>query len=289
MKKNFRFILIVLISLVFIFRIGTVRSVKAYEENDILIDVDVDVDGGEDNDFKAGDNVTVKIKINEVSNLYAASFMYTYDNTLLQVDSVDVNDEIQSAGVYEPYKDTAKDGNKARYCFTLLGDNPGLSGTYDFVTIKGKVIRDGEINVGADNIIFQLIRRDGEEMVKDNYRFQDSKGNIYKVTNVTEKSTNSNGDLETNKNSNSQVKVELVEKAEDREEEFPQEEEKDVDTEENEISQAPISSVDKEESKENDDLKEEEAHKSNIIFKILGAAVIVGAIIVLIVVYSKKK
>ncbi len=287
MKKNFRFILIVLISLIFILRIGTVRSVKAYEENDILIDVDVE--GGEDNDFKAGDNVTVKIKINEVSNLYAASFMYTYDNTLLQVDSVDVNDEIQSAGVYEPYKDTAKDGNKARYCFTLLGDNPGLSGTYDFVTIKGKVIRDGEINVGADNIIFQLIRRDAEEMVKDNYRFQDSKGNIYKVTNVTEKSTNSNGDLETNKNSNSQVKVELVEKAEDREEEFPQEEEKDVDTEENEISQAPISSVDKEESKENDDLREEEDHKSNIIFKILGAAVIVGAIIVLIVVYSKKK
>ena len=287
MKKNFRFILIVLISLVFILRIGTVKSVKAYEENDILIDVDVE--GREDNDFKAGDNVTIKIKINEVSNLYAASFMYTYDNTLLQVDSVDVNDEIQSAGVYEPYKDTAKDGNKARYCFTLLGDNSGLSGTYDFVTIKGKVIRDGEINVGADNIIFQLIRRDGEEMVKDDYRFQDSKGNIYKVTNVTEEGTNSNGDLETNKNSNSQVKVELVEKAEDREEEFPQEEEKDVDTEENEISQAPISSVDKEESKENDDLKEEEAHKSNIIFKILGAAVIVGAIIVLIVVYSKKK
>ena len=287
MKKNFRFILIVLISLVFILRIGTVRSVKAYEENDILIDIDVE--GGEDNEFKAGDNVTVKIKINEVSNLYAASFMYTYDNTLLQVDSVDVNDEIQSAGVYEPYKDTAKDGNKARYCFTLLEDNPGLSGTYDFVTINGKVIRDGEINVGADNIIFQLIRRDGEEMVKDDYRFQDSKGNIYKVTNVTEEGTNSNGDLETNKNSNSQVKVELVEKAEDREEEFPQEEEKDVDTEENEISQAPISSVDKEESKENDDLKEEEAHKSNIIFKILGAAVIVGAIIVLIVVYSKKK
>ena len=287
MKKNFRFILIVLISLVFILRIGTVKSVKAYEENDILIDIDVE--GGEDNEFKAGDNVTVKIKINKVSNLYAASFMYTYDNTLLQVDSVDVNDEIQSAGVYEPYKDTAKDGNKARYCFTLLGDNPGLSGTYDYVTIKGKVIRDGEINVGADNIIFQLIRRDGEEMVKDNYRFQDSKGNIYKVTNVTEKSTNSNGDLETNKNSNSQVKVELVEKAEDREEEFPQEEEKDVDTEENEISQAPISSVDKEESKENDDLREEEAHKSNIIFKVLGAAAIVAAIIVLIVVCEKKK
>lgn len=279
MKKNFKFILIVLISLIFILRIGAVRSVKAYEENDILIDVDVE--GGEDNEFKAGDNVTIKIKINEVSNLYAASFMYTYDNTLLQVDSVDVNDEIQSAGVYEPYKDTAKDGNKARYCFTLLGDNPGLSGTYDFVTIKGKVIRDGEINVGADNIIFQLIRRDGEEMVKDNYRFQDSKGNIYKVTNVTEEGTN--------KNSNSQVKVELVEKAEDREEEFPQEEEKDVDTEENEISQAPISSVDKEESKENDDLREEKAHKSNIIFKALGAAAIVAAIIVLIVVCKKKK
>lgn len=191
----------------------------AYDADGIL--VDIDLNGGDKGEFKCGDNVSIKIKLNDVKDLFAASFDYTYDSTLLQVDSIDVDEEIESNGVYQPYKDTAKDGNRARYCFTFLGDSKGLSGDYNFVTINGKAKKDGNINVGPENITFQLIQRKDDDMVKDDYHFEDSKGNIYKVTNGTNNTDENTGKSATDgkvKKNSSDVNIELVKKSEDNEE-----------------------------------------------------------------------
>ena len=212
--KNFKRLFIIVILAFLMLVSGNFQIVYA-DENGALININVE--GGEESNFKAGEDFTIKIDISDLSNLFAASFTYTYDNTLVKIDSIDINDEIQSAGVYEPYKDTDKDGNRARYCFTLLGDNPGFSGNYDFATIKGKALKDGQISVGADNINFQLINRNNDNMQKGDYTFKTSKGDIYKVTNVVEsnKETGENSAQDPQAKKKSDVKVELIKKAED--------------------------------------------------------------------------
>ena len=212
--KNFKRLFIIVILAFLMLVSGNFQIVYA-DENGALININVE--GGEESNFKAGEDFTIKIDISDLSNLFAASFTYTYDNTLVKIDSIDINDSIQSAGVYEPYKETDKDGNRARYCFTLLGDNPGFSGNYDFATIKGKTLKDGKISVGADNINFQLINRNNDNMQKGDYTFKTSEGDIYKVTNVIEsnKETGENSAQVPQTKEKSDVKVELIKKAED--------------------------------------------------------------------------
>ena len=212
--KNFKRLFIIVILVFLMLEIGNYQEVYA-DENGTLININVE--GGQEGNFKAGEDFTIKIDISDLSNLFAASFTYTYDNTLVKIDSIDINDSIQSAGVYEPYKDTDKDGNKVRYCFTLLGDNPGFSGNYDFATIKGKTLRDGKISVGADNINFQLINRNNDDMQKGDYNFKTSDGDIYKVTNVIEsnKGFGENSAQVPQTKEKYDVKVELIKKADD--------------------------------------------------------------------------
>lgn len=159
-----------------------IKNVYAYETDDIL--VEINLEGGNNGEFKAGEDVSIKFKVNNVKSLYAASFKYTYDPNILQVDSIDVGKDISSGSIYEAYKDTNKDGNIARYCFTFLGDAEGLDGNYDFATIKGKAKADGKIVFNKDNIQFELIKRVGNDMIKNDYYLDDVDNNVYKVTNV---------------------------------------------------------------------------------------------------------
>ena len=274
-----------------------VNTENVYADEDETF-ININVEGGQQGDFKAGEDFTIKIDINNLSNLYAASFNYTYDNTLIKIDSIDINDEIQSAGVYEPYKDTDKDGNRARYCFTLLGDNPGFSGNYDFATIKGKALKDGQISVGADNINFQLINRNNGDMQKGDYSLKTSKGDIYKVTNVVEsnKETGENSAQVPQTKEKRDVKVELIKKAEDSTSEDSQDKEQEEsnstvdsndgmkensDEEENGKASSNKSNSESEEniSGEQDSSKEEEKTNSSIGIIITSTVVILLCII----------
>ena len=300
MKKFKRlFVAIVLVFCTII--IVNTENVHADEEGAFI---NINVEGGQQGNFKAGEDFTIKIDINNVSNLYAVSFNYTYDNTLVKIDSIDINNDIQSAGVYEPYKDIDKDGNKVRYCFTLLGDNQGFSGNYDFATIKGKALRDGQISVGADNIKFQLINRNNGDMQKGDYNFKTSKGDIYKVTNVVEsnKGTGENSAQVPQTKEKSDVKVELIKKAEDFTSEDSQDKEQEEsnstvdsndgikensDEENNKVSNNKSNSESEEDtSGENDSSKEEKINSSTVI--IIASTVVILLCIVGVVIYKKS-
>lgn len=299
--KNFKRLFII-VTLVFLVMISGSFQQAYADEDETLININVE--GGEKGEFKAGDSFTIKIDMSNLSNLFATSFNYTYDNTLVKIDSIDINNDIQSAGVYEPYKDTDKDGNKVRYCFTLLGDNPGFSGNYDFATIKGKALRDGQISVGADNIKFQLINRNNGDMQKGDYNFKTSKGDIYKVTNVVEsnKGTGENSAQVPQTKEKSDVKVELIKKAEDFTSEDSQDKEQEEsnstvdsndgikensDEENNKVSNNKSNSESEEDtSGENDSSKEEKINSSTVI--IIASTVVILLCIVGVVIYKKS-
>ena len=302
--KNFKRLFIIVILAFLMLVSGNFQIVYA-DENGALININVE--GGEESNFKAGEDFTIKIDISDLSNLFAASFTYTYDNTLVKIDSIDINDSIQSAGVYEPYKETDKDGNRARYCFTLLGDNPGFSGNYDFATIKGKTLKDGKISVGADNINFQLINRNNDNMQKGDYTFKTSEGDIYKVTNVIEsnKETGENSAQVPQTKEKSDVKVELIKKAEDStlEDSLDKEQEESNSTgdsndgikensdeeEENSNGSNNKSNSESEEecSEEKDSSKEEEKTNSSIVI-IIASTVVISLCIIAIVIHKKN-
>lgn len=266
-----------------------VNTENVYADEDETF-ININVEGGQQGNFKAGEDFTIKIDINNLSNLYAASFNYTYDNTLIKIDSIDINDEIQSAGVYEPYKDTDKDGNRARYCFTLLGDNPGFSGNYDFATIKGKALKDGQISVGADNINFQLINRNNGDMQKGDYSLKTSKGDIYKVTNVVEsnKETGENSAQVPQTKEKRDVKVELIKKAEDSTSEDSQDKEEEESNSTVDSNDGMKENSDEEEniSEEKDSSKEEKTNSSTVI--IIASTVVILLCIIGIVIYKKN-
>jgi hypothetical protein len=134
---------------------------------------------------KAGSNIEISVDLANLTNFYAGSVDYTYDNTLLEVSSVEVNGNIKERNPFEAYNDVAKDGNRARYGFTFMSENEqGINGQSNFVTIKGKAKKDGQLNVGVQDMKFQLVQKvDGNisEMPK---HYFDNGHEKYSVTRV---------------------------------------------------------------------------------------------------------
>ncbi|MCR4944569.1 MAG: hypothetical protein K5986_09010 [Clostridium sp.] len=269
----------------------------AYETNDILVDVNFESEN--DGNFKAGDDVIIKLKLNNTQNLYAASFKYTYDPNILQVDSIEASKDISSASIYEPYNETNKNGNIARYCFTFLGDEKGLNGNHDFVTIKGKSKTDGKININTDNIKFELVRRDRDNMVKDNFYIDDGDDNVYKVTEVKDSSGKETGEskaeLVQTAADNKKEKVNLEEEANLENVTSPEAQETSKDNSSNEASESKDeepSSKDKEPADENSSDEDKEdvpiSKDSNKALILLAIIAVAGGIILLSKLAEKK-
>lgn len=113
-------------------------------------------------DVKAGAEINIVVDLENMHNLYAASFKYEYDNTLLNIESIDINSNIKTDNIYEAYKDTNAAGNTARYAYTNLGEVNGFTGNTNFLVIKAKVLKDGDVNLSKDNLQVELIGRNGD-------------------------------------------------------------------------------------------------------------------------------
>jgi len=109
-------------------------------------------------EVKAGSNIDIVVDLENMTNLYAASMDYTYDNSLVKIDEIVVSSNIDDGNVYQ-YKETDNGGNRARYGYTNLGDILGFSGTSNFLVIKAKVLKDGELNLTKDNFKLMLVQK----------------------------------------------------------------------------------------------------------------------------------
>ena len=129
--------------------------------------VEVNVDG----QVKKGQSVDILVDVKNVEKLYAASVDFIYDTELLKVESIGATDFITkySNEVMELGGEVDKDGNKATYSFTFLGDKQGISGSGNLVTIKVTVISDGKLLVSEDNMKVKLVQRSGDSV--ENYPF----------------------------------------------------------------------------------------------------------------------
>lgn len=110
-------------------------------------------------EIKKDSNIDIVVDLQKMTNLYAASMEYTYDNSIISVESIVVSSNINNGNIYEAYNETANGGNKARYGYTNLGDFQGFSGDSNFLVIKAKVLKDGEVNLTKDNLKVKLVQK----------------------------------------------------------------------------------------------------------------------------------
>lgn len=110
-------------------------------------------------EVKAGSTIKIAVELKKMTNLYAASIDYTYDNSLLEVQNIVVSGNINK-NVDEIYKQNASGGNKARYAYTNLGEIDGFSGDTNLIVIEAKVLKDGEVNINKENFELILVQYD---------------------------------------------------------------------------------------------------------------------------------
>lgn len=117
-------------------------------------------------EIKKGNNIEIVVDLSNLKNLYSALVDYTYDNTLIKVKEIVLNEEIKKQSVMPLFGELSLNGNRARSGFTFQGpDSVGLNGNYNFVTIKAEVLKDGELELSADNIKLQLVQKTENDMI----------------------------------------------------------------------------------------------------------------------------
>ena len=117
-------------------------------------------------EVEKGNNIDIVVDLSNLKNLYSALVDYTYDNTLIKVKEIVLNEEIKKQSVMPLFGELSLNGNRARYGFTFQGsDSMGLSGDYNFVTIKAEVLKNGELDLSADKIKLQLVQKTENNMI----------------------------------------------------------------------------------------------------------------------------
>jgi len=122
-------------------------------------------------EVKKGSKIDIVIDLQNMANLYAASVDYTYDNSIISIEEIVVSPNIDNGTINEAYKETAASGNKVRYGYTNMGEVEGFSGDSNFLIIKAKVLKDGEIKLNKENLEVVLVKYKGEisDMSKNVY------------------------------------------------------------------------------------------------------------------------
>jgi len=189
--KNVKCIFTTSLVILFLFFNGIVIS--ATEESMVKFTVN----GG----IKKGNNIEIIVDLSNLKNLYSALVDYTYDNTLIKVKEIVLNEEIKKQSVIPLFGELSLNGNRARSGFTFQGpDSMGLSGDYNFVTIKAEVLKDGELELSADKIKLQLVQKTENDMIDLPFMLSLPEKEVIEVKPKPspEKSEHDNNDLSTN-------------------------------------------------------------------------------------------
>lgn len=157
MKKG-----IILITLIIIFFL----PIKAYAS---VTTVEVNVDGK----VKKGEEINILVNMKGLESLYAASVNFTYDNSFLNIVDIIAGDSIKSYGdeIMEIGGEVDTSNNKTSYSFTFLGDKEGINGDATLAIIKAKVLKDGSLSIGEDDIKVKLVKRVGDSVENYDYKF----------------------------------------------------------------------------------------------------------------------
>ena len=155
MKKLKSIITLSIVALIVIF-----NSIPVYSVEESIVKVSVK------GEVEKGNNIYIVVDLSNLKNLYSALVDYTYDNTLIKVKEIVLNEEIKKQSVMPLFGELSLNGNRARSGFTFQGsDSVGLNGNYNFVTIKAEVLKDGELELSADNIKLQLVQKTENDMI----------------------------------------------------------------------------------------------------------------------------
>ncbi len=201
MKKS---ISVLVLMLTFIFQVNIVFAAESK--------VDIKING----DIKKNNNIEILVNLKNMTNLYAASVDFEYDNNLLTVESIepskfilDNKDDIMEFG-----QETNKNGNIANYYFTFLGDKKGISGDGNFVTIKAKVEKNGKLSITKDNMRVKLVQTNkNNEIIPLKFNFTsntNSNTNLNNNTNKDESMNNSSQNITENNDTSQNNKNEDI-------------------------------------------------------------------------------
>jgi hypothetical protein len=127
--------------------------------------VDVKVNGN----VKNGSSVDIIFNVKDVSRLYAGSLEFTYDPSVMKVESIDGGAFIKTNNpkIMEFGGDTTKNGNIADYYFTCVGKVDGFTGSGSFVVIKASVLNQDKFTLYKKNLKIQLVERNTNNEMKD--------------------------------------------------------------------------------------------------------------------------
>lgn len=146
------------VSLVILFFVFNGIVISATEESMVKFTVNGEI--------KKGNNIEIVVDLSNLKNLYSALVDYTYDNTLINVKEIVLNEEIKKQAVLPLFGEVSLNGNRVRSGFTFQGsESMGLNGEYNFVTIKAEVLKDGELELSADKIKLQLVQKTENDMI----------------------------------------------------------------------------------------------------------------------------
>jgi hypothetical protein len=157
MKKS---IMLLILIIIFFF------PIKAYASTTI---VEVNVEGK----VKKGEEVNILINMKGLESLYAASVNFTYDDSILNIVDITAGESIKNYGdeIMEIGGEVDTSNNKTSYSFTFLGDKGGINGDATLAIIKAKVLKDGSLSIGEDDIKVKLVKRVGDGVENYDYKF----------------------------------------------------------------------------------------------------------------------
>ena len=107
-------------------------------------------------------NITVDVK--NMSKMFTAIIDFNYDKDLLLVEDISYNKELVGDTRYM-VDSNGITGTSARFGFSYIRPLTGFDGDSNFVTIKAKALKDGEIKLTRKNFKIQLVTRIDEGKV----------------------------------------------------------------------------------------------------------------------------
>lgn len=113
----------------------------------------------------------ISVSLENVTNLYSASFDLKYDPEAVEIKEIIINEEINKGNILVAFNDLAYEGNRVRFGFTFVGaEEEGISGNTNFLTIKFTTKQNKSIELKEDLIKAQLVEKKNGTM--ENMKYQ---------------------------------------------------------------------------------------------------------------------
>ena len=140
--------------------------IKAYANSAVI---EIVVNG----EVKKESTIEILVNVKDINKFYAGSIDFIYDTNQLKIESISASDFItkHNNDIMEFGGETEKNGNKASYSFTFLGEKDGIKGSGTIVVISAKVLNDEKLSIGQNNMKIKLVQRVNDTVENYSYKF----------------------------------------------------------------------------------------------------------------------